>query len=327
MRRINRRRFIAISAAAAGCTLVPFAPAAVATKLVSWRGRALGAEASLTIHHNDRTTAEQLVRHVVAEVERLEAIFSLYRSDSTLSELNRSGALAAPPRELVAVLEACQETWELTEGAFDPTIQPLWMAFADHFSHPDADPDGPAPSRLRQAMALVGFDKVVFNRDRVAMSRRGMALTLNGVAQGYITDRVVDVLRRGGIQRSMVNLGEIRALGSRADGKPWRVGLEETSGSPRMAVLELEDKAVATSSASGFRFDAAGRFSHLIDPHSGATDGRHASVSVVALTATTADAFSTAFNLMPREAIVKTIAKRPEVQVHLVDGAGTSITL
>src|SRR5690606_35645408 len=93
---------------------------------VTWRGWALGAEASLTIHHPDRAVAERLVRRVVAEVERLEQIFSLYRPDSTLSQLNRAGALAAPPSDLVAVLEASGRVWKASSGAFDPTVQPLW---------------------------------------------------------------------------------------------------------------------------------------------------------------------------------------------------------
>lgn len=315
MRPLTRRRFIAITAAIAGCSLTRSgARASAVLEAVTWRGQALGAQASLLIHHNDRAAAEALVRNVVTEVERLEQIFSLYRPDSALSQLNRVGALAAPPSDLVALLDASREVWGLSEGAFDPTVQPLWTLLAEHFSRPGADQAGPPAARLREALALVGFDKLAFNQDRIAFGTPGMALTLNGIAQGYITDRVVDVLRRGGIEKSMVDMGEIHALGTRPDGAPWRVGIEGAE-TGMAATLEIEDRAVATSSADGFRFGSEGRFSHLIDPHSGGSPRLYRSVSVIAPDATSADAFSTAFSLLQPLAI-RTIAERRNLQVR-----------
>lgn len=327
MRPLERRRFIAITAAAAGCSLVPLRPGmARAPGTVTWRGQALGAAASLVIHHDDRAAAERLVRQVVAEVERLEGIFSLYRPDSALSQLNQQGALASPPPDMVALLDASREFWELSDGAFDPTVQPLWAGLAEHFSRSGADPAGPPPARMRETLALVGFDKVVFNRDRVAFRERGMGLTLNGIAQGYITDRAVDILRLGGIEKSLVDLGEIRALGSRPDGAPWRVGIAEEGADP-MPELEIEDKAVATSSSAGFRFDTAGRFNHLLDPASGTSADLYRSTTVIAPSAAAADALSTAFNFMPRGSIEKVLARRTELQARLVDRHGARIAL
>lgn len=315
-RPLSRRRFIAISAAAIGCSLLPFdAVAGARSEAVTWRGRALGAAASLVIHHHDRATAERLVHEVVAEVERLEQVFSLYRADSALSELNRNGALATPPPDLVTLLAASRDAWERSGGAFEPTVQPLWALLAEHFSDPDADPAGPPPQRLEDALALVGLDRVAFNDDRIAFRRAGMALTLNGIAQGYITDRAVDLLRRGGIASSMVDMGEIRALGTRPDGTPWRVGIDGRAG---RAALEMEDAAVATSSADGFRFDAAGRFGHLLDPRGGTTPRLYRSVTVIAPDAASADALSTAFSLLPPAAIERAVAARGDVRALLV---------
>ena len=127
-----------------------------------------------------------------------------------------------------------------------------------------------------------------------------MAITLNGIAQGYITDRIVDILREAGIDRSLVDMGETRAMGDRPDGGPWIVGLEDPIHSGRVAQrIEIENQAVATSGGYGTQFDAAGHFNHLFDPATGGTSWRYLSVSVVAPTATVADALSTAFSLMP----------------------------
>ena len=86
----------------------------------------------------------RLVERSLAEVRRLEAVFSLYREDSALVALNRHGVLVAPPADLVALLAECRRYWELTGGAFDPTVQALWMLYRDHFSRPDRRPAGTA---------------------------------------------------------------------------------------------------------------------------------------------------------------------------------------
>ena len=97
-----------------------------------------------------------------------------------------------------------------------------------------------------------------------------MGLTLNGIAQGYATDRVVALLRAEGIERSLVDMGESRAVGARDEGVPWRIGIADPDAPERVSeTLELVDNAVATSGAYGFRFDPEGRFNHLLDPKSG----------------------------------------------------------
>lgn len=325
---LNRRRFIGISAASAGLALLPFGRSGMAeAHPVTWNGQALGARATLVIHHHDRLAAEKLVERAMAEVARLERIFSLYREDTALAELNRVGALAAPPAELVELLEISQQVWAATGGAFDPTVQPLWMLYARHFSAAGADPAGPSDEQHREVLGRVGFDKVKFSRDRVSLSRPGMALTFNGIAQGYITDRVVDLLREGGIASSLVDMGEIRTLGAKADKTPWTVAVDNAPmGDDLSATLEVVDKAVATSSVEGFRFDAAGRFNHLIDPRSGAAAGQWRSMTVVAPDATTADALSTAFSLMDADAIGGVVRARSGTEV-LATGSEKSLRL
>ena len=309
---LTRRRLVGISAAAAGLALVPFGAAALPDEAVRWHGRALGAAAELIVHHADRAQAERLVARAATEIARLERIFSLYMPDSALSTLNRQGALASPPPELVDLLGRCRDIWSLSGGAFDPTIQPLWLAYADHFATPDADPAGPSPQAIEEALALVGLDKVEFNRDRVAFARHGMALTLNGIAQGFITDRAVEMLRAGGVESTLADVGEVRALGRRPDGSPWRVGIAGGT-----ETVELVDRAIATSSARGFRFGGGTGPGHILDPRSGLATSLHDSVSVLAPEAATADALATAFSLMETPAIEALLPSLPGVEVRL----------
>jgi thiamine biosynthesis lipoprotein len=324
----SRRRVLGILAAAAGLPLPGAAGARAEAPLVTWQGPVLGTVGSIALHHPDRAAAEHLVERSLAEIRRLESLFSLWRPDSLLSELNRRGVLVAPPPDMLRLLGVARQAAALTGGLFDPTVQPLWALYRDHFSGPDADPEGPPPEALERALAQVGLHHLLVAPDRILLARRRMALTLNGIAQGYITDRVVELLRAGGIAQTLVDLGEARALGAHPAGRPWRAALEDPTRPGRFwGRVELADQALATSGDGGFVFDRAGRFTHLLDPRSGRSPRLHRAVSVLAPEAALADALSTAFALMPEAAIAGTLQGLPGVQAHLLRADGTSALL
>ena len=314
---------IAIAGATAGSALLCGGRRVWAGEPVRWRGPALGAQASIDIFHPDREEAERIVQICLAEVRRLEGQFSLYRADSAICTLNRSGILVAPDADMVALLKASLQFWDLTGGAFDPTVQALWQLYAGHFSSETPDPDGPPAESLAVALAKVGRGVLRVSEERVALLKRGAAITLNGIAQGYATDRVVDVMRARGMSTTLVNMGEIRALGARADGTSWRVGLADPDEPGALTeTVDLVDRAVATTAGAGFRFDRSGRFTHLFDPRTGRSPALYRTVSVIAPTATEADALSTAFSLMPASHIREIAAARTGVQVRLITVGG-----
>ncbi|WP_046868517.1 FAD:protein FMN transferase [Microvirga massiliensis] len=321
---VSRRRLIGVSAAAAGLSLLPLGRVVRAeAHVVSWRGEAMGAVATLQIHHHDRVAAESLVERALAEVRRLERIFSLYQDGSALVSLNRQGFLVAPPPELVTVLRECRRYFEMTGGAFDPTVQALWTLYSDHFTRPGADPRGPSKEALQTALSRVGFGAVVFDENRVALGRHGVALTLNGIAQGFATDHVVNLLRSAGIAHSLVDMGETRAIGSRPDGSAWAIGIADPNEPLRVSeTLRITDRAVATSGGYGFRFDPEGRFTHLFDPRTGLSPNRHASVTTITPTATEADALSTAFAILSQEEIEGVLRSLGRGKVHLTSTSG-----
>ena len=325
-RNLTRRRVIAIAATAAGSALLTGGRTAQAGGPVRWRGSALGAQVSIEIYHPDRAEAERLVERCVLDVRRLEQQFSLYRADSAICALNRTGILVSPGADMAALLKASLLFADLTGGAFDPTVQPLWQLYADHFSSERPDPEGPSPQKLAETLAKVGHGGLLASADRVALTRRGAAITLNGIAQGYATDRVVDRLRQAGLSTTLVDMGEIRAIGARPEGAPWRVGLADPDRpGARTETIDLVDRAVATSAGAGFRFDSNGRFTHLFDPSTGRSPSLYSTVSVIAPTATEADALSTAFSLMPVSRIRDIVSTRPNVQARIVEADGTLI--
>lgn len=324
---MKRRRILAIAAFASGVPLSGRA-AGTAAPPVTWTGEVLGTVGSIALRHPDRAAAERIIARAVAELRRLEALFSLYRPDSLLVELNRRGVLLAPPPEMRGLLDAALRVAALTGGAFDPTVQPLWDLYRAHFSRAGADSAGPPAADLAEALGRVGHRHLRVGPDAVILARRGMAVTLNGIAQGFITDRVVALLRAEGIVHTLVDLGEARALGRPSADRPWRVALEDPAAPDRpWKTIDLVDRALASSGDEGFVFDPAGRFTHLLDPGSGRSPRRYRAVSVLGPDATTADALSTAFALMPMEAIAATLRELPMVEAHLLLRDGSAATL
>lgn len=320
---LTRRRMVAIVATAAGSALLGSGGFARASAPVRWRGSALGAQVSIEINHPDRAEAERLVQLCLQDVHRLEQQFSLYQTDSAICTLNRTGVLVAPDADMVTLLKTALFFSDLTDGVFDPTVQPLWRLYAEHFSSDRPDPEGPPREKLAEALAKVGRDGLLASADRVVLTRRGAGITLNGIAQGYATDLVVDTLRKAGLSMTLVNMGEIRAIGSRPGGAPWRVGLADPNAPGALTeTVDLVERAVATTAGAGFRFDPAGRFTHLFDPATGGSPALYRTVSVIAPTATEADALSTAFSLMSASRISEIAALRPGVQARLVTARG-----
>jgi len=279
---LTRRRFLKITAALGGSALIGGARADGSGTFV-WSGTSMGADAKLSIAGGDRAEARRLVALTLGEIDRLERCFSLYRRESELVRLNATGRLDAPSIDFRILLARALAYWRGTEGAFNPAVQPLWTLLAAHFgrSGNGADPD---PRAVERARALADPGRVSLTASRVAIAP-GMGLTFNGIAQGYVTDRVSELLLAQGCHDVLVQLGEIRAL----PGKPWDVRI-----APAGTLLSLENAALATSAPDGTRLSADGRWHHLLDARTGRSAHGVASVTVKAAHATQADALSTA---------------------------------
>ncbi|MFZ1468384.1 MAG: FAD:protein FMN transferase [Paracoccaceae bacterium] len=273
---MNRRRFLTISAAAMG-----LARPAMAESRQIWTGIALGARASIRLDHPQATA---IAARASAEISRLEDIFSLYRPDSALSVLNANARLVAPPPELLECLTLAGSVHRATEGLYDPTVQPLWALWAAR----SVAGTRPSSEELAATRAHGGWADLKLSEGEIAMAP-GMGLTLNGIAQGYIADRVAALLAAEGLTDILIDTGELHALGGMPGGGDWPVTLEQ-GGS-----VGLRARALATSAPLGTVFDSAGRFGHILHPVTGEpASPLWRGVSISAPSAAVADALSTA---------------------------------
>lgn len=309
---MDRRRFFR-AAAAGGCLLAT--GAAGRPQRVTREFAALGTKMSLVVLHGDAQRAHRACEAAIGEIRRVERSLSLYRPESDLSRLNRQGFVDAPDPYLVDALRAAQSISRLSHGAFDVTVQPLWELYAR------AKREGRSASAAEIAAArrLVDWRRIEVQPDRVRFTAPHMAATLNGIAQGFAADRAADALRREGIEHALVDAGEIAPLGRSEDGRPWTAGIQHPRQEDAfVAVVRLEGRCLATSGDYATRFGRDFRLNHLFDPHSGASPGHYASVSVVAPSATVADGLSTALSMLVPDKALERIRAVPGADALLV---------
>jgi thiamine biosynthesis lipoprotein len=315
---MNRRRFIKILAASAtGLSLNKIASATTALKPVRWQGYTLGAEGSFTLYTEKPRAAQAVLQRCFAEIQRLEGMFSLYDHKSEISLLNRTGYLKNPSADWLRMIEAVDHAYTLTDGLFDPTVQPLWKVYDAHFkAHPDST--ALPGTELGRAKQQIGWAEVEYDAQAIRFPRPEMQLTLNGIAQGYITDRVSEILKEAGYANVLVELGETRAIGPHPEQRPWNIGIKDADQPTRIQeIAELDNQALATSGSYGSSFSKDGKIHHLIHPKTGHPTTRWKSLSVIAPTGTEADALSTGLSFADAQVIGQLQEQRSDLKFLL----------
>ncbi len=254
----------------------------------------------------DSGPAPALMEKCWTEAGRLEGVFSRYIPGSEVNRINRSADRqpVVVSEEMMAVLAKAIEISRLTGGAFDVTVGPLmeiWGFF------PEKTGRLPSDREVEAALSRCGWQKIEL--DRTARTVRflapGLELDLGGLAKGYVVDRLSALLISEGVKSGLINAGgDIYCLGRKPDGQPWRIGMEHPRKEGEvLTVLELEDRAVATSGDyRNYFIRSRKRYSHIIDPRTGrpASSGVVES-SVLAPDCMTADALATALFVMGAE--------------------------
>ncbi len=325
----NRRRFIQIAASASLITAAMSNNSALASgispkrPIYKWEGRVLGGKAEILLPTGPE--AEKLGYKIISEVRRLENIFSLYVPTSEISRLNREGILLNPSPEFYELLKRSFEFSKITSGAFDITVQPLWQYHSEIENYPER-----ARERLEGSIReLVDYQALSIDSEKISFTKGGMAITLNGIAQGYITDRIAQLLTTRGFTNSLVNLGEIKAIGHHPTGREWKVNIappkNNFSVNPFPNISLKNGQAIATSSPQGTTLRDGS--SHLLSPVDGGQKHPYHSLSVIAQDATTADALSTGFSLKSPQEIKAISSALGNIKVLALTKQGQSIFL
>lgn len=312
--RLTRRRVLTILAAGTAGLAIGGADQRLPRVEHGWTGLAMGADARILFCGVDAAQARDGAVLAAAEIERLEQALSLFRRDSEICRLNADGVLREPSADFLRALALALSTAQATGGLFDPTVQPLWEAHADWFAGLVRS-EPPPDALIAGARAAVDWRRIVITTAEVRLGP-GQRVTLNGLGQGYVTDRVADLLRARGFRHVLVDLGEQRALGPQADGSPWLVARD---GAEPVALF---DGALATSEGAGCVFGLDGAAHHLFDPRTGRSATQWRRITVRHRSAAVADALSTALYISSADDIERLITRLGASRVWATDRTG-----
>ncbi len=261
----------------------------------------LGMEIRITGYAPNDSAARAGAAAAFAEIARLEDIFSDWRPGSEVRRLEGSpGTWHNASPELMTVLGTALEVARATDGAFDPTVGPLTMLWREA-RRTRVMPDS---GQVDQARRAVGYQWLHLDtvQQRVRLARPGMRLDLGGVAKGYILQQAVGVLTTHGLPRVLVEAGGDVVAGEAPPGKAgWTVDTPLAGPDVARAARLLRHAALATSGPTTQFINVEGRrYSHVVDPRTGAWLTSRGIGTVHARSALTADALATALTVLPR---------------------------
>jgi FAD:protein FMN transferase len=277
--------------------------------------------------------SEKLLDEAFARLRAIEDELSVNKPGSQIDELNASAGLApvALGADAIAIIKRDLDLSAWSEGAFDPSIGPLAKLWGIGLSREDFASPPPKPE-IEAAKRLVGWKDIVLDEAKgsVFLKRKGMALDLGSTTKGFAADEVAKLLRAGGVKKAIIDLGgNVLVLGSRPDGKPWRIGLQDPfAGKDKrgtyLGIASLVDKTMVTSGVyERFFIDpkSGKRYHHILDAGTGyPVDNGLMSVTVVSHRSFDADGFTTAVFALGREKGMA-LAKAKGVDVILVDSS------
>ena len=259
---------------------------------------AMGTVVSVSVLARSAHRAQEGIGRAFEEMDRLIRIFSRYESVSAVSHLNESGSLNGAPPEFTQVLSHSLRMHELSGGAFDISVAPVLDLFRERMAALASVE--PSASEIREALQLVGAAHIDVKQNRVTFKRAGMAVTLDGIAKGFIVDVIADVLRRHKVKDYLINAGgDIRTSGAKEGRHPWTVAVQNpTKNGTYPDTIHVTNAAVATSGSYEIYFDRDQLLHHIVNATTGRSPAECASVSVVAPSTVAADALSTTVFVM-----------------------------
>lgn len=281
----------------------------------------MGTMVTLTAVTKDPAKAEAAFAAAFDEVRRLIAVFDRRDPASALFALNDAGRLKDAPEELCAVLGESARLGSVTAHAFNPAIAPLLELYERHKNDKEAprfdDRD------MAEALALAEPSALRVEGGLVSLERKGMRLTLDGIAKGFIADAASRALSEHGLRDHMVNAGgDMRVRGLSAGNRPWSVGIQHPDDrGALLAKTALTGGGIATSGNYEQPHNASRTRNHLISHQTGRCS-EAASVTVKAPSAMQADALATALAVMAPTLAVACIEKHTAASCLIVDRHG-----
>ncbi len=270
----------------------------------------MGTDVTVTVVAPSEKAGESAIDAAMDEIKRLDSMMSLYKDESEITRVNLAAgehSVTVSP-EMIEMLEYAGRVSDLSGGVFDVTIGPLVVLWQMRLKEGTV----PTDKEIKTVLSRVGYRDILIDRkgSTIFLTKKDMIMDFGGCAKGYAADRAAGVLKKRGIENALVSVaGDIRAMGKREDGKPWRIGIQHPREADKtLAVLELSDRSISTSGDyERFKIVRNKRYHHILDPRTGKPSQGTVSVTVVGDKGAIVDPLTTALFILGPEQGMKIV--------------------
>ena len=285
----------------------------------------LGSPFEMTVVAKDTIQGNIYIDMAVAEVKRIENLISDWIPTTQISQVSKNSGIqpVKVDKEVYDLVERAIKVSQLTSGAFDisyASMDKIWKFDGSMKAMP-------TPEAIKQSVARIGYQKIVLDAkaQTIYLKEKGMKLGLGGIGQGYIADKIKDLLLSKGCTSGIVNVSaDINAWGYQTTSKPWTVAIVNPMNKNKVfATFPLENSSVETSgSYEKFVVFDGKRYSHIIDPRTGYPAQGVVSVSVFAKQTEIADALATGIFVLGVDVGLNLVNQLKGIGCIIVDDKG-----
>jgi thiamine biosynthesis lipoprotein len=285
----------------------------------------LGSPFEISVVANDSVQADFYTELAISELKRIENLISDWIPTTQISLVNQNAGITPVKvdKEVFELVDRAMKISKLTDGAFDisyASMDKIWKFDGSMKSMPTAE-------TIKKSVEKVGYQNIILNEKdtTIFLKNQGMKLGLGGIGQGYIADKIKEILKANGCIAGLVNVsGDINTWGKQPDGKDWTVGIVNPLNKNKVfATFPLNDSAVETSGSYEKYVTFNGkRYSHIIDPRTGYPASGIVSVSVFAKQTELADALATGIFVLGIEVGLDLVNQLKGIGCIIVDDKG-----
>jgi len=273
-------------------------------KMISVSKRLMGTDVDIITYNESSLYASEAIENMINLAHSLVSVFSRHDGNSAISFLNDNKYIKNPPPELEYVLKKSIYFNKITMGAFDIRVFPIIKMIENNYALRDI-------KNKFNDIKWQDKNPIIFEKEKIIFSDNLESITLDGIAKGYIVDLMLDNAKKKGLKHCIINAGgDIRAFGGIPGNKNWEISIyNPLTKKIEVDKIYLQNGAVATSGIYFKKYDIDG-YNHIIDYKSQKSPLHHPSATIIASTATTADAMATACVVLDTKNASEIIAKQ-----------------
>ena len=290
----------------------------------------MGNRFTITVVSSDPDFAETQIQIAITEIQRIEALFTTYNSNSQTALINENAGIqpVKVDREVFDLIQRSLHISKITQGAFDISYgsidKSLWNFDKTMTALPSTE-------EALKMVHLIDYTNIILNSENqtVFLKEKGMRIGFGGIGKGYAAEMAKKLLLNNGVQSGIINAsGDLTAWGFQPNGKPWTIGIANPNVPENaFSYLEISNKAIATSgNYEKFVTIKGKKYSHTIDPKTGLPITGIKSVTVISNNAEFADAMATPIAVMGIENGLYLVDQLPDLYCIIIDDFNTIYT-